>query len=120
MKSHFDAAATRGFSPACTFAALTLACLATCAVAHAQSADIKAADTKPSNEIYQTLYLTNLTQQNDLNDVQSVLRSMLPKAQIHGMPSQNAISIRATPEDIQTAQKILADLDRGKKLYRLT
>jgi type II secretory pathway component GspD/PulD (secretin) len=125
MKSHFDAAATRGFSPACIsaackFAALTLACLATSAVAHAQSADIKAADTKPSNEIYQTLYLTNLTQQSDLNEIQSDLRNMLPKAHLYGMPSQNAISIRATPEDIQIAQKILADLDRGKKLYRLT
>ncbi|MGO9337801.1 MAG: hypothetical protein ACLPY1_09865 [Terracidiphilus sp.] len=120
MRFHCEAAASRGFSPARTFFALTLACLAPCAVAHAQSADIKAADAKPDTETYQTLYLTNLTQQNDLNDIQTDLRNMLPKAHLYGMSSQNAISIRATPEDIQTAQKILSDLDRGKKLYRLT
>ena len=125
MKSHCHAAAQRGFSPACIshackFTALTLACLVPCAVARAQSADIKAADTKPGNEIYQTLYLTNLTQQSDLNEILNDLRNMLSNAHLYGMPSQNAISIRATPEDIQIAQKILADLDRGKKLYRLT
>lgn len=120
MKSHCEAAAPRGFSPARSFVALTLACLTMCAVAHAQSADIKAVDAKPATENYQTLYLTNLTQQNDLNDILSVLRNMLPKARLYGMPSQSAISIRATSEDIQVAQKILSDLDRGKKLYRLT
>lgn len=120
MKPHPSAASPRAFCPARTFIALTFACLATCAIANAQSADIKAAEVKPDNETYQTLYLTNLTQQNDLNDIQTDLRNMLPKAHLYGMSSQNAISIRATPEDIQIAQKILADLDRGKKLYRLT
>jgi type II secretory pathway component GspD/PulD (secretin) len=122
MKSQSHAAAPRGFSTANAFAVLTLAlaCFTSCAAASAQTADIKAADAKPSDETYQTLYLTNLTQQNDLNDVQTDLRNMLPKAHLYGMPSQNAISIRATPEDIQIAQKILADLDRSKKLYRLT
>jgi type II secretory pathway component GspD/PulD (secretin) len=120
MNSHSSAASPRAFCPAPPFVALTFVCLTACAVAHAQSADIKAADVKPDTETYQTLYLTNLTQQNDLNDIQIDLRNMLPKAHLFGMPSQNAISIFATPEDIQTAQKILADLDRGKKLYRLT
>jgi len=94
-----------------------VACFAPCALA--QSADIKVADAKPDNETYQTLFLTNLTQQNDFNDVLTALRNMLPKAHLYGMSSQDAISIRATPEDIQIAQKILADLDRGKRLYRL-
>lgn len=119
MKSHSDAATPRGFSPALTFVAVTLVSLTTCTAAYSQSADIKAADTKASNETYQTLYLTNLTQQNDFNDIQTDLRNMLPHAKLFGMSSQNAISIRATPEDIQIAQKILADLDHGKKLYRL-
>jgi len=120
MKSHSSAAFPRAFCIAHPFVALTLGCLTACAVARAQTADIKAADVKPDTETYQTLYLTNLTQQNDLNDIQTDLRNMLPKAHLFGMPSQNAISIRATPEDIQIAQNILADLDRGKKLYRLT
>jgi type II secretory pathway component GspD/PulD (secretin) len=120
MKSYSDAAAPRAFSPALAFVALTLVSLSTCAVAHAQSADIKATGVKPDTETYQTLYLTNLTQQNDFNDIQTALRNMLPKAHLYGMSSQNAISIRATPEDIQIAQKIVSDLDHSKKLYRLT
>jgi type II secretory pathway component GspD/PulD (secretin) len=99
---------------------LALACFAPSSVAQAPLPDVKAADIKPSGETYQTLYLTNLTQQNDLNDVLNDLRNMLPKARLFGMPSQDAISIHATPEDIQVAQKIVSDLDRAKKLYRLT
>ncbi len=119
MKFHSDAAASRGSLPACLSVALTLAVASFAPCALAQSADPKPAEIKPDPETYQTLYLTNLTQQNDLNDVQTDLRNMLPRAHLYGMSTQNAISIRATPEDIQIAQKILADLDRGKKLYRL-
>jgi hypothetical protein len=36
------------------------------------------------------------------------------------VPSQSAISLRGTPEDIALARKILADLDHTKKIYRLT
>jgi hypothetical protein len=36
------------------------------------------------------------------------------------VPSQSAISIRASAEDLALAQKILADLDKTKKIYRLT
>jgi type II secretory pathway component GspD/PulD (secretin) len=120
MKYHCDAAASRGSLSAPLFLALTLAvaCFAPCALA--QSSYTKPAETKPGPETYQTLYLTNLTQQNDFNDIQIALRNMLPKAHLYGMSSQDAISIRATPEDMQIAQKIISDLDRGKRLYRLT
>jgi hypothetical protein len=36
------------------------------------------------------------------------------------VPSQSAISIRGSAEDISLAQKIVSDLDRNKKTYRLT
>lgn len=71
-------------------------------------------------EVYQTLYLTNLTQENDANSVLNDLRNMLPKAKVYYVPSQAAISLRASAEDIALAQKILADLDKTKKIYRLT
>jgi type II secretory pathway component GspD/PulD (secretin) len=92
--------------------------LAQPAYIHAQPADTKT--TEPTAETYQTIYLTNLTQQNDLNEVQGALRNMLPKAKLYGIPSQNAIAVRGTAEDVQLAQKICADLDRPKKVYRLT
>jgi hypothetical protein len=85
------------------------------AVAWAQAADEKAGP-----EIYQTIYLTNLTQPNDANDLVTDLRNMLTKARLMYVPSQSAISIRASAEDIALAQKILSDLDKTKKIYRLT
>jgi type II secretory pathway component GspD/PulD (secretin) len=87
----------------------------------AKPADARPAEQKPSAETYETLYLSNMTQQNDLNDIQTDLRNILsPRAHVYGMPSQHAISIRATPEDILLAKKILMDTDRAKKVYRLT
>jgi type II secretory pathway component GspD/PulD (secretin) len=45
---------------------------------------------------------------------------MLPNAKLYYVPSQSAISLRGTPEDIALAKRILADLDHTKKIYRLT
>ena len=61
-----------------------------------------------------------LRQENDANSVLNDLRNMLPKAKVYYVPSQAAISLRASAEDIALAQKILADLDKTKKIYRLT
>lgn len=94
---------------------LAVACRAMSAVAQTQDADAKT-----SPEIYQTLYLTNLTQPNDADDLVKDLRNMLSKAKLMYVPSQSAISIRASAEDIALAQKILSDLDKTKKIYRLT
>jgi len=121
MKSISDPTARRITTCAQLLCGITLALLlAQPACAHAQAADTKSTDPAPSAETYQTIYLNNLTQQNDLNEIQSALRNMLPKAKLYGIPSQNAIAVRGTAEDVQLAQKICADLDRPKKVYRLT
>jgi type II secretory pathway component GspD/PulD (secretin) len=80
----------------------------------------QSADSKPSADSYQTLYLTNLTSQHDANDIQTDLRNMLPNSKLFYVPSQSALSIRGSAEDISLAQKIVSDLDRNKKIYRLT
>jgi hypothetical protein len=77
-------------------------------------------EAKTSPDTYQTIYLTNLTQQNDANELVNDLRNMLPKDKLYYVPSQSAISIRASAADIALAQKILSDLDKTKKIYRLT
>jgi type II secretory pathway component GspD/PulD (secretin) len=92
-------------------------------IAHAQTASDEArpADAKHSTEITQTIFLKNLTQQNELSDVQNALRNMLGgHTKIYLVTTQNAISIEGTPEDIQLAQKLVAEFDRPRKLYRLT
>jgi hypothetical protein len=45
---------------------------------------------------------------------------MLPTSKLYYVPSQSAMSIRGTAEEIALAQKILSDLDKTKKIYRLT
>jgi type II secretory pathway component GspD/PulD (secretin) len=100
--------------------ALALALLVPTAGAQTQPASSTPPPPKPDADTYQTLYLTNLSSQRDLNDILTALRNMLPRAKVYGVTTQNVISMRATPEDMQLAQKLLADLDRVKKLYRLT
>jgi general secretion pathway protein D len=63
----------------------------------------------------QTFYLTNASQQADANEIQTAIRNLLdPSTKINLVPSQNAIVIRATPDQLLLAQKILNDLDRAK------
>ncbi len=83
------------------------------------------AQTPPQNSndrqlVYKTLYLNNLTQQNDANEVISALRNMMPSAKLYYVPSQSAMTLRAYPEDLKLAEQIIAELDKTKKLYRLT
>ncbi|MEO8736835.1 MAG: cohesin domain-containing protein [Edaphobacter sp.] len=63
----------------------------------------------------QTFYLTNASQQNDANEVLTAVRNLLdPSTKIYLVPSQNAIVMRATPDQLLLAQKIINDLDRAR------
>ena len=83
------------------------------AALHAQDAD------KSAPRTIQTFYLHNVTTQNDLNDVQTALRNMLPQAKIYGVPHIAAITLSASTADMASAQKLITDLDRPKKTWRL-
>jgi type II secretory pathway component GspD/PulD (secretin) len=96
--------------------AVALSVLAQRAAAQAPPASSGAADAG----MYQTIYLTNVTEKHDAQDVITDLRNMLPRARLYYVESQNAISIHGSADEIQTAQKILADIDRPRKVYRLT
>lgn len=85
-----------------------------------KNAEAKLAVDAKSAESYQTLYFVNAAQQSEANDIVSDLRNILPKAKVILVSAQNAISIHGTAEDIQLAQKIIAEIDRPRKLYRLT
>ncbi len=65
-------------------------------------------------EAVQTFYLSNAWQQNDLNDVQTALRNVMPAAKVYGVASQNAIVMRATPDELLLAQKLVNDLDKAR------
>lgn len=95
-----------------TAAAFLLTICAT--VAFAQVSDQKAP------ESYQMFYLKNATGLNAANDIQTALRNMLPRLRIYYAPEENALSVSGSAGDIATAEKILADIDRPQKTYRVT
>ena len=106
-----------------------LAALCTLAFAALAGAQANPASSQPCEakapppavpETVQTIFLSNAAQQNDLNDMATDLRNVLPKARIFPVLSQNAITLRATAEDLAIAQKMIAELDLPQKLYRLT
>jgi type II secretory pathway component GspD/PulD (secretin) len=129
MKSLDDAtyARMRNCVRIATPLASALFSLAFCAAAPAQPADKPAetkpdipTDAKPEAESYQTLYIHNLTEQHEANDLVTDLRNMLPRAKVYYVSAENAISLRGSQEDFVLAQKILADIDRSRKAYRVT
>jgi general secretion pathway protein D len=65
-------------------------------------------------EAVETFYLANTAQQNDLNDIQTALRNLLVNAKLYGVPSQSAIVMRATPDELLLAQKLINDLDKSR------
>ena len=70
--------------------------------------------TELEEQAVQTFYLTNAWQQNDLNDVQTALRNVLPNAKVYGVASQNAIVMRGSPDELLLAQKLIDDLDKPR------
>ncbi len=75
----------------------------------------RAKRTDLDEQAVQTFYLTNASQQNDANEVVVAIRNLLdPSIKIYLVPSQNAIVMRATPDELLFAQKVLNDLDRAR------
>lgn len=76
--------------------------------------DTRVKRTELEEQAVQTFYLTNAWQQNDLNDVQTALRNVLPNAKVYGVASQNAIVMRGSPDELLLAQKLIDDLDKPR------
>ena len=70
--------------------------------------------TELDEQAVQTFYLTNAWQQNDLNDVQTALRNVMPNAKVFGVAGQNAIVMRGTPDELLLAQQLVDDLDKAR------
>ena len=65
-------------------------------------------------EAMQIFYLSNVAQQSDLNDVQTALRNILTGAKIYAVPSQNAIVLKGTADEIQLAKTMIHALDQTR------
>jgi general secretion pathway protein D len=64
--------------------------------------------------VIKTFYLSNLSQPTELQDVVNAMRTILEVSRIQQLPSQGAIVVRGTPDQLTLAQKLVDDLDKAK------
>ena len=64
--------------------------------------------------VIRTFYLTNLSQPNELQDLVNILRTLLDTQRLQQFPSQQAIVVRGTPDQIAMAGKLIEDLDKSR------
>jgi general secretion pathway protein D len=77
--------------------------------------DTKQKRTQLEQQAIQTFYLTNLTQANDLNEILNAIRNLMDTTvKLQAVPSQDAIVMRGTPDQLLLAQNIIDDLDKAK------
>jgi type II secretory pathway component GspD/PulD (secretin) len=124
---------------AIALSAITLAMLSAASIAPAQTppAAKPATDTTPERPAFDvsrarhcdaettgsehTFYLNNAIQGAEANEIVTAMRNVLDACdKVYLLTSQNAIVMRASLENMALAQKLLTDLDRPKKTYRLT
>ncbi len=64
--------------------------------------------------VIKTFYLSNLSQPTELQDVVNAMRTILEVSRIQQLPSQGAIVVRGTPDQMALAQKLVDDLDKAR------
>jgi general secretion pathway protein D len=64
--------------------------------------------------VIKTFYLSNLSQPTELQDVVNTMRTVLEMSKIQQLPSQGAVVVRGTPDQVALAQKIVDDLDKAR------
>ena len=78
------------------------------------AADTPAKRKELEQSVIRTFYLNNLAQPNELQDLVNILRTLLDTQRLQQFPSQQAIVVRGTPDQIAMAQKLIEDLDKSK------
>ena len=76
---------------------------------------------RPGQWVTETYYFANVGQQQEMNELITAIRNLIdPNEKLSLVPSQNAIVMQGTPEHLALAKKVLSELDRPRKTYRLT
>ena len=103
---------------ASTLTTAALALFLTSASGHTQTEDTA---TKPILNPTQVFYLSNISTANEANEVVIAIRNMLdPQDKIYLVQAQNALFVQGSPDHLLLAKKLIDDLDRPRKTYRLT
>jgi type II secretory pathway component GspD/PulD (secretin) len=75
--------------------------------------------TKPAEEV-RTFFLANVTETQDAEEILNDVRILLPHAHVYYVQSQGALTVQASAEDMLIAEKTVSELDRRRKVYKIT
>jgi general secretion pathway protein D len=78
------------------------------------AADTAAKRKELEQSVIRTFYLSNLSQPNELQDMVNILRTLLDTQRLQQFPTQQAIVVRGTPDQIAMAGKLIEDLDKSR------
>jgi type II secretory pathway component GspD/PulD (secretin) len=99
-------------------AAAALALALPLTTARAQTDDTSA---KTNSNPTQVFYLNNTSSVSEATDILTAIRNMLaPQDKIFLVQAQSAIFVQGPPDQLVLAKKLIDDLDRAKRTYRLT
>jgi type II secretory pathway component GspD/PulD (secretin) len=99
--------------------------------AHAQSTDspdcgklpthTEEADCTRTHLVTKTIYLENITTQNEANEILVAVRNMFdPGLKVYLITTQNAVSLSSYPAEIARVEAFIHLLDKPRKSYRVT
>src|SRR5205823_478292 len=78
------------------------------------AADTTAKRKELEQSVVKTFYLSNVSQPTELQDIVNAMRTILEINRIQQLPSQGAIVVRGTPDQVALAEKLINDIDKAK------
>src|SRR4051812_7224773 len=78
------------------------------------AADTTAKRKELEQSVVKTFYLSNISQPTELQDIVNAMRTILEINRIQQLPSQGAIVVRGTPDQVALAEKLINDIDKAK------
>lgn len=76
--------------------------------------DTQAKRRELEQNVVKTFYLGNVSGPTDLQDIVNAIRTVLEVQRIQQIPSQSAIVIKGTPDQLALAEKMIDDIDKSK------
>lgn len=78
------------------------------------AADTPAKRKELEQSVIRTFYLSNISTPTEIQDVTNTLRQILEITRVQQLPSQGAIIVRGTPDQIALAEKVINDIDKSR------
>ncbi|HYE25249.1 MAG TPA: cohesin domain-containing protein [Clostridia bacterium] len=78
------------------------------------AANTKSKRTEVEQQVLRTFYISNLSSATELQDITNALRTVLELQRIQMLPTQAAIVVRGTIDQVTLAEKLINDIDKAR------